>query len=70
MGAVQTKMVQEAKELKRTLSKPDTLIFICGLKGMEEGILPVLNTWGKDLGVKEPWVDVLKAEKRLLLEVY
>ena len=35
---VQTKLVDEAELLKPILEQPNTLIYICGLKGMETGI--------------------------------
>lgn len=35
---VQTKLVDEAELLNPILAKPNTLLYICGLQGMEEGI--------------------------------
>lgn len=67
---VQVKMYQDKKALTEALSKSDSLIYLCGLKGMEHGIFPVLENLGQDLGLKESLVAKLKAEQRLKIEVY
>jgi ferredoxin--NADP+ reductase len=67
---VQVKMAQEADTLKEILARPSTLIYLCGLKGMEKGILPLIDQWGNELNQKTPWSTTLKSEKRLLQEVY
>ena len=67
---VQVRMYQERKLLKEVLTKPDSVIYLCGLKGMEQGIFPVLNGIGSELGMQESFVAKLKAEQRLRVEVY
>ena len=46
------------------------MVYLCGLKGMETGIFPVLEAIGQDLGMKDSFVAKLKAEQRLRIEVY
>lgn len=67
---VQVKMYQDRKRIAEVLSKPDSMIFLCGLKGMEQGIFPVIEKIGLELGVRESLVAKLKAEQRLKVEVY
>ncbi|MBI4372226.1 MAG: hypothetical protein HY585_00690 [Candidatus Omnitrophica bacterium] len=67
---VQVKMHQDRKLLTEVLAKPDSLIFLCGLKGMEQGIFQVLESIGRELKMSGPLVAKLKAEQRLKVEVY
>jgi len=67
---VQVKMSQDRKTLQEVLSKPDSMIYLCGLKGMEQGIFPVLEKIGSDMGFRDSLVANLKAAKRLRVEVY
>ncbi|MBI1978336.1 MAG: ferredoxin--NADP(+) reductase, partial [Candidatus Omnitrophica bacterium] len=67
---VQVKMYQDREYLKKILAKPDSMVYICGLKGMEAGIFPVLEKIGQELGVSDSFVAKLKAERRLKVEVY
>ena len=67
---VQVKMYQDCKALGETLAKKDSMVYLCGLKGMEAGIFPVLEKIGAEFGVKESFVAKLKAEQRLRVEVY
>lgn len=67
---VQVKMAQHERALIPAVAKPSSLLYICGLKGMEAGILPVIDSWGRELGQGENWSQTLKAQRRLLLEVY
>ena len=46
------------------------MMYLCGLKGMEEGIFPVLEKIGQSLGTQDSFVAKLKAEQRLKVEVY
>ena len=66
---VQVKMCQDKKLLSEVLTKPDSMVYLCGLKGMEQGIFPVLEKIGADLG-HQGFVAKLKAEQRLRVEVY
>ncbi|MDP3921047.1 MAG: ferredoxin--NADP(+) reductase [Candidatus Omnitrophota bacterium] len=67
---VQVKMALQADDLKPVLTNPRSMIFICGLKGMEAGILPVLDKMGAEAGVEGSLVKKMKSEKRLKIEVY
>lgn len=67
---VQVKMYQDRDWLKAILAKPNSLIYLCGLKGMEAGIFPVLERFGAEMNVQGSFVAKLKAEKRLRVEVY
>ena len=67
---VQSRMYVEKEALKAALKNPKTMIFICGLKGMEQGIYPVLEMIGKELGEADSFLARLKAEHRLKVEVY
>lgn len=82
---VQTAIVDHAALLQPILSRPDTLIYICGLKGMESGIYRILMEQGlhgyctlaSDLLGKEPssWSqeerkNAYKASERTFVEVY
>lgn len=49
---VQTKLVDEAELLNPILAKPNTLLYICGLQGMEEGIYRELIRQNHDGYVK------------------
>ncbi len=66
---VQVKMFQDKDTLKKVLQKSNSMVYLCGLKGMETGIFPVLEKIGSELGHPE-FVTQLKAEQRLRVEVY
>jgi ferredoxin--NADP+ reductase len=67
---VQVKMFLDREWLESILGNPDSMIYLCGLKGMEQGIFPVLEKIGQDLGVKDSFISELKAAGRLKVEVY
>jgi len=67
---VQVRMYQDKEKLKTVFAKKDSLIYLCGLKGMEAGIFPVLDKLGQDIGQTELLSQTLKKETRLLVEVY
>ncbi len=67
---VQVKVYQDRERLKAILAKPTSIMCICGLKGMEAGIYPVLETIGVELGITGSFVEKLKSEQRLRVEVY
>ena len=66
---VQVRMYQDKEKLKEVFSKKDSLIYLCGLKGMEAGIFPVLNMMGSEMN-QASLAESLKKEQRLLVEVY
>lgn len=67
---VQARMYLNREALTETLRKPDSMLYLCGLKGMEAGIFPVLEKIGKSLNIQDSFVAKLKAEQRLKVEVY
>jgi len=67
---VQVKMHLEREGLKEVFSKPNSMLYLCGLKGMEEGIFSVMDALGADMGVEGSLIDQLKARHVLRMEVY
>lgn len=67
---VQVRMYQEREKLATALNKVDSMVYLCGLKGMEQGIYPVLEKIGQELGVATSFVDRLRTQHRLRVEVY
>ena len=66
---VQVRMWEHRDEIRRSLEKPDTLVYLCGLKRMDEGVVSVIDRIGEPLG--EPNLSKrMQAEGRLLLELY
>ncbi|MBI4051539.1 MAG: ferredoxin-NADP reductase, partial [Elusimicrobia bacterium] len=61
---VQVRIYEHREKLFKILSQPNGMIYLCGLKGMEEGIFPVLDALEKN------FVQKLKTEQRLRVEVY
>ncbi len=62
-------MWQHRDEIRQSLEKPDTIVYQCGLKGMEKGVFQVIDKIGGQMG--QPDIsNRLKAEGRMLLEVY
>ncbi len=66
---VQVRLWEHRVELGESLAKPDTLVFICGLKGIEKGVCSVIDRIGEHNGETD-LSKRLKAEQRILLEVY
>lgn len=66
---VQVRLWQHRVEIGESLAKPDTLVFICGLKGVEKGIFYAIDRIG-ELNGEPDLTKRLKAEQRILLEVY
>jgi ferredoxin--NADP+ reductase len=66
---VQVRMWQYQEELRPCLAKPDTLLYVCGLKGSEKGVVQVVDLIGHRLG-EACLSERLRAEDRFLLEVY
>jgi benzoyl-CoA oxygenase/reductase BoxA protein len=68
---VQDAMRERAADLGELLADPNTFIFVCGLRGMEDGVLDALRHAAASRGLD--WVDLharLKQEGRLHLETY
>ncbi len=66
---VQVRMWQHRQEIRQSLEKPDTIVYQCGLKGMEKGVFQVIDKIGGQMGQPD-LSNRLKAEGRMLLEVY
>jgi benzoyl-CoA 2,3-epoxidase subunit A len=68
---VQDLMRERAADLGPMLSDPNTYIYVCGLKSMEEGVLLALRDIAKQTGLNWEVVGpALKREARLHLETY
>ncbi|HVP12439.1 MAG TPA: ferredoxin--NADP(+) reductase [Phycisphaerae bacterium] len=66
---VHVRMWQNRTELSPSLARPDTLVYVCGMKGSEEGVAQVLDRIGDQTG--DPGLSGrLKAERRFFVEVY
>jgi benzoyl-CoA 2,3-dioxygenase component A len=68
---VQDLMRERAADLAALLHDPNTFIYVCGLKSMEEGVVLALRDVANEAGI--PWDSLgpaLKREGRLHLETY
>ena len=68
---VQDRMMQEEDAVAELLADPRTHVFICGLRGMEEGVERTFTTICESMG--QPWNalrDVMRAEGRYHVETY
>jgi ferredoxin--NADP+ reductase len=68
---VQHLLFENRHTIFKLLQEPHTYFYICGLRGMEDGILSSLEQAGQEQGVD--WFGLyeqLKAEKRWHIEVY
>jgi benzoyl-CoA oxygenase/reductase BoxA protein len=68
---VQDALRERAADLGELLADPDTFVFVCGLRGMEEGVLDALRHAATVRGLD--WADLharLRQEGRLHLETY
>lgn len=68
---VQHRLQEHAQVLFNLLKQPNAYIYMCGLKGMEPGVMEGLEKAATQQGIN--WTDFLqqlKAEKRWLVEVY
>ena len=68
---VQDLMWERRESVARLLSSPVTHIYVCGLKGMEDGVMDVLRKIATEQGME--WGSLwscLKGEGRLHLETY
>ena len=68
---VQDAMRERSADVAQLLKDDQTYIYVCGLRGMEEGVLQVLREIAEDHGLGWPalW-ERLKREGRLHLETY
>jgi ferredoxin--NADP+ reductase/benzoyl-CoA 2,3-dioxygenase component A len=68
---VQDLMWDQRESVARLLSSPITHIYVCGLKGMEDGVLEILRKTAEQCGLNwESLWSRLKSEGRLHLETY
>jgi sulfite reductase alpha subunit-like flavoprotein len=68
---VQHRLIEHGETLFELLKKPETYFYICGLRGMEAGILEGLQEIAERQGIDwNGFFDKLKAEKRWHVEVY
>ncbi|MCE2930530.1 MAG: FAD-binding oxidoreductase [Vampirovibrionales bacterium] len=68
---VQHLLFETRQTIFNLLQDPNTYFFICGLRGMEDGILKSLEQAGQEQGVDwNTLYEQLKAEKRWHIEVY
>ena len=68
---VQDRMAEHIEPLWDLLARREGILYICGLKGMEDGIEAVVRARAAADGVSWPeFRDVLRREGRLLIETY
>lgn len=68
---VQHRIAERAQAVLDVLLQTNTYLYICGLKGMEDGILEVLKAACDERGIS--WEELyakMNAEKRWMVEVY
>lgn len=68
---VQDRMIKEEDKVAELLSDPQTHIYICGLRGMEEGVERAMTNIAESIG--QQWValrDVMREEGRYHVETY
>ncbi len=68
---VQDRMMQERDAVAEILSDPNTHIYICGLRGMEEGVENAFTTIAETIG--KQWValrDAMRDDGRYHVETY
>ena len=68
---VQDLMRERAVDLVGLLKDPETFVYVCGLKSMEEGVVMALRDVAQEAGLSwETLGPALKREGRLHLETY
>ena len=68
---VQDLMLERMVDLGALLKDPNTYIYVCGLKSMEEGVVLALRDVAQEAGLAwDALADALKREGRLHLETY
>lgn len=68
---VQDWMWEKRESVARLLASPNTHVYVCGLKGMEDGVMDTLRRIAEERGInwESLWTQ-LKSEGRLHLETY
>ena len=66
---VQVRLWQHRAELREVLARPTTIVYQCGLKGMETAVFQVIDKIGRE-GGEEDLSRRMQSEGRMLLEVY
>ena len=68
---VQDAMRERAADVAALLRDANTCLYVCGLKGMEHGVLEALSEIGQSQGLDWPALhDTMKSEGRLHFETY
>jgi ferredoxin--NADP+ reductase len=68
---VQHRLAEHGETLLDLLKQPETALYICGLRGMEHGIIEALEHVATQQGLDWPvFLNALKQEKRWHVEVY
>lgn len=67
---IQVRMYLNTELLGEIVRNPASMVYLCGLKGMEDGIFSVLDRIGSEKGMKTSVVATLKEKGRLKLEVH
>ncbi len=68
---VQDVMLERAQEVLRLLRDEQTYIYVCGLKGMEAGVLDALSTIAQQAGLDwKAQAQAMKAQGRIHFETY
>lgn len=68
---VQDRMATEEERVAELLSDPNTYIYICGLRGMEDGVERAMTNIAESIG--QPWIalrDAMREEGRYHVETY
>jgi ferredoxin--NADP+ reductase len=67
---VQSRLWENREEMAESLRKPDTLLYVCGIKGMDKGVASVVDLIAQQAGLGDSYSQQMKEEGRLLTEVY
>ena len=68
---VQDRMIKDEERVAELLEDPNTHVYICGLRGMEEGVEKAFTNIAESIG--QQWValrDVMREEGRYHVETY
>jgi benzoyl-CoA 2,3-dioxygenase component A len=68
---VQNRMIKDEERVAELLEDPNTHVYICGLRGMEEGVEKAFTNIAESIG--QQWValrDVMREEGRYHVETY
>jgi len=67
---VQHRMAERIGELRDLFSQNNTYLYICGLKGLEEGIKVVCADQARHDGASVDWFGAMRSAGRILIETY